>query len=107
MKVKTNANYQKMNFIGLLTTLSIYVAVAIISLFMFGSAIEKSVLKNIGEEQEVQGMTFWEGYVLQVSFCVVLICHIPFIFFAGKEGLLIMIDETNRKSTSKSLRQKL
>lgn len=107
MKVKTNANYQKMNIIGLLTTYFVYIAVAVISLIMFGSDIHSSVLINIGDEKMNQGRTFWEGCVIQCSFCIVLICHIPFIFFSGKEGLLIMIDETHRKSMSMSLHSKL
>ena len=53
MKVKTNDNYQRMNCFGLFTTMFIYVTVGVISLFMFGSAIDASVLYNIGEEQEV------------------------------------------------------
>ena len=96
-----------MNCLGLFTTMFIYVTVGVICVFMFGEAIRPSVLYNIGEEREVQGKTYWEAYVLQVSFCIVLICHIPFIFFSGKEGMLIMIDEVKRKSISNALWHKL
>ena len=73
---------------------------------MFGTKIESSVLLNVGSYHP-GGITFWQAYVTQISFMIVLMCHIPFIFYAGKEGLLIIIDELDRKSISSALWHKL
>lgn len=45
--------------------------------------------------------------ILRVSFLIVIACHIPFIFFSGKECLLNMYFEITRKAISKALEQKL
>lgn len=74
---------------------------------MFGSGLESSVLLNIGKVRKADGSAFWEAYIIQVSFMLVLMCHIPFIFFSGKEAVLIVIDEISRKSISSALWHKL
>jgi len=70
------------------------------------------VLLNIGEESEFNSSPknstkFWEAYIVQVAFMIVIACHIPFIFFSGKEGVCIVIDELDRKSISSALWHKL
>jgi amino acid permease len=107
LQVKTNQQYMKTNNYGLSLTLLIYTTVALISIGMFGDNLQSVVLVNIGTAKTQSGGTFWESYVTQVSFMVLLSCHIPFIFFAGKEGLLIIIDELDRKSISSALWHKL
>lgn len=44
---------------------------------------------------------------MQFLFMIILACHIPYLFFSGKEALLIMIDEVMRESISLTLSKKL
>lgn len=106
LREKTNEQYMKANNYGLLLTLFIYITVAIISVAMFGVDVGSVVLENIGQARH-NGKAFWEGYITQLAFVILLACHIPFIFFAGKEGLLIIVDEIDRRSISNALFHKL
>ena len=74
---------------------------------MFGDDLKSSVLLNIGSAKTDNDSYFWEAIIVQISFMIVLVCHIPFIFFSGKEALCIMIDEIQRKSISSALWHKL
>lgn len=92
--------------LGMILVLSIYVFLAISDIFTYGSKTESSVLDNIGNPFD-DGSVRWEAYLMQFLFLVILACHIPYIFFSGKESLLIIIDEIMRKSISLSLSKKL
>ncbi len=107
LQIKTNEQYLKTNNCGLALTLIIYTTVALIAIAMFGEGLDTVVLQNIGTATNLNGNSFWESYVTQIAFIILLSCHIPFIFFAGKEGLLIIIDELDRKSISNALWHKL
>ena len=45
----------------------------------------------------------WETYIIRIMFITLIVCHIPFYFFNGKEALLIIVDEIDRKSVSHTL----
>jgi hypothetical protein len=64
--------------------------------------LEENVLLNVGN---MKGR--WESYFLRIIFLIVLGCHVPFIFFSGKESVLIFIDEIQRNSISKALQEKI
>jgi len=44
---------------------------------------------------------------MQFFFLIILACHIPYLFFSGKEAILIVIDEIMRRSISLVLSKKL
>lgn len=60
-------------------------------------------MKEIGNGSKV----YFENYVMQFLFLIILACHIPYLFFSGKEALLIMIDEVMRRSISLTLGKKI
>ena len=109
LKNKTNEGYQTVSKRALPLTGAIYFAVSIICGLMFGANLESSVLLSIGEARygANDDKIFWEAYICQVSFMLVIMCHIPFIFFSAKEALLITVDEWKRQSISNALWHKL
>jgi amino acid permease len=78
----------------------VYMTTGILGLYSFGSSIESNVLDNIGTES-----SHWVSYLLRVVFLLVLGCHIPFFFYIAKESTLIIIDELNRESITKQMKQ--
>ena len=107
LKFKTNEQYLKVNKYGLALTMAIYTSVAILTIAMFGDNISAVLLTDIGTAETPNGFAYWESYFIQIAFMILLACHMPFIFFAGKEGMLIIVDETARKSISNALWHKL
>lgn len=96
----------KAQIVGLSFTILVYLLVGFIGLFLFGDTVQSSVLINFGDIRTPQGKPFFESQVIQVAFMIVLMCHIPFIFFSGKEAVCIIVDEFDRKSISKVLELK-
>ena len=86
---------------------SLYIILALLSIYMFGSGVHSSILEDVADECKEGEKCPWESVVLRFLFLIVVGCHIPFIFFSGKEGVLIIIDEITRRSISKALDQKL
>ena len=84
---------------------SIYTVVSICGLFSFGKGIQDSILVNVG--MKYKDDIYWESYLMQVVFLIILACHIPYLYFSGKESLLVIVDEIMRRSTSFALSKKL
>lgn len=94
-------------WLGLAMTIGIYTIYAIVCMTLFGSDLkitEGNSLENMGLNLNTNP---WAGITLEVLYLVVLAAHIPFMFFVGKEALLIMIDEIDRRSVSETLDKRL
>jgi len=72
---------------SLCMTFSIYVSLAILSIYIFGTELHASVLQNVSAENNIYSL------IIRIAFLVVLACHIPYVFFPTKESVLIMVDE--------------
>lgn len=87
--------------LGMIETTLIYLACGLLAVYLFGSDVQANVLDNI------DGQTTVVSYLIRISFMILLACHIPYVFFLGKEGACIVVDEIMTKSMSKSLAKRL
>jgi hypothetical protein len=99
MKEKSDTKRINAVIYALGMAMTIYIALSILSIFTFGSALKPDVIANVGEEVDHD----WESITLRVAFAIVILCHIPYVFFSSKESFLILIDEWDRRSISRSL----
>lgn len=99
MKSKKSSEGIKSIFLALGMAMVIYISLSVLSIYTFGSKLEADVIINVSHETNHE----WESITLRVAFAIVIICHILYLFFSGKEAMLILIDEWDRKSISKSL----
>lgn len=100
MKTKNTKNGMDSVKMNLFFLQLVIIPVAFASIYLYGSNIKTDILQNFGIVK-----TTWETYLLRIFFIIVVVCHIPFIFFVGKECFLTIVDEILRKSISKSLNQ--
>lgn len=94
LQVKTNRSAIKTVSYGILISFIIYTIIALLSIYMFGSDIQENILDNIAEESS------WPSYVLRSAFLLVITCHIPFMFFAGRDSLLQILEEAKNRKIS-------
>jgi len=92
-----------------------YLLVALLGIYMFGTSVHdveskesiESILDNIASECQKPNSWCWLSILIRILFLVIFIIHMPFVFYTGKEALLIIVDEFDRKTYSDGLEEKL
>ena len=105
LALKTNQNCQKISTISISTVFLIYVFLSVVCVFLFGNQITaegSNVIQNVNLEYQYDP-SHWEAFLLRILFGIVLACHIPFIFFSGKEAILIILSEISSRALSEAL----
>ena len=108
LKEKNNKNCVSIiNTTSAFSTLA-YVSISIFALILFGKGvlIDANIMLNI-QAEDGKGSLIWDSVVLQALFLIIQICNVPTGFFPGKEAMLIIIDEINNSSISKSLKERM
>ena len=92
MRDKSNSNGIQAIVLALGMAMIIYISLSVLSIYTFGSSLQADVIINVSNEINHK----WESITLRVAFAIVIICHILYLFFSGKEAMLILIDEWDR-----------
>ncbi len=94
---KTTGTMMNSIKISLSFCLVVYIIFSLLALKTYGDLIDPNIFKHIQEENNVQSAA------IRVLFLLIFICHVPFVFFAGKDCLLAMIEEVRNRKLSKAL----
>lgn len=86
----------------------LYLATGLIGFLMFGRTVDvdSNIIINVGRQYD-QHEKHWESFLLRILFFAIYVFHLPPLFFPGKEALLIIIDEIDRKSVSSNLEERI
>ena len=98
LKNRNNTEAMKAIHLTLIFGLIAYIPVSFVGIYLFGDTIDKDLFNNIGSAQ-----ANLLSYLMRLAFLIVIAAHIPFIFFASKENVLVIIDELNNKTFSRFL----
>ena len=95
MKRKSNARFGISSFISISLVALIFIAVAILGVYLFGESLTEDILTNMAQRKGSLSA------ILRSVFSVVLLLNVQFMFFAAKEQSLVLHDEIQNRSISK------
>lgn len=67
--------------------------------FLFGASVDQNFMVTVAQITPNPNT-----FLMLISILFVVAAHVPFIFFAGKQSLLVIIDEVFNASVSKAIK---
>ena len=98
---RTNGSFLKSSTMATLFMFFGCVFMGICGVWMFRDGVNADILVNFKERS---GLTF---LFCRLALAVVLIFHVPYVFYAAKECMLVIYDEVMYQSLSKKIDAKL
>ena len=98
---RSNWRFEKASLLSLSIYTTVLVVTGLTGALLFGSTITPDLLTNLGSESTRLSIFVRTIYVLLLLF------HLPYIFFTVKEYALVMYDELMSKSLTTNLENKL
>ena len=95
---KTRRELEQASLVALLLNFLFAGAITILSIYIFGSDMKFSIVDSF----DMEGKSV-SSYVLRLAYLVIIIGHLPFIFFAGKESALIIFEEAKYGSLTSTI----
>ena len=105
LRDKANTNMIKITSISATYASSLYILTGVVGIMMYGRTVGKdsNIINNVGYEYSQSDGVHWECFGLRIIFLIIYVFHLPPCFFPGKEAMLIIIDEIDRRSISQAL----
>ena len=86
---------------GLVFVFLVYFSFSYFAIDSYGKGIQPNIFENLKQEKTIP------SYFIRIIFLFIFLSNIPFGFLAGKESLLIIIDEIMTRRMSNELSQRL
>ena len=90
------------SLVGIILNFLFASSVSVLGVYIFGSKLDKSLIDSFDAEgHEVS------SYLCRLTYMIMVIGHLPFIFFAGKESVLIIFEEYKYRSLTLTIDRSL
>ncbi|CDW73860.1 UNKNOWN [Stylonychia lemnae] len=101
LQVKTESNGFKSLIIGMLACFAIFMILSTLAVTLYGNNLQPNLFDNIQVEANAASL------IMRILFLPIFVFNAPFVFLAGKESLLMIIDDLTSDFISNSIKKRL